>query len=593
MSGSFLEELKRRRVYRVGVGYVAAAFVVLQGADLVFPALGMGSRAFQVLVVATLAGFPVALVVAWVFDLTPGGLVRTPGDAEPDSEGGARTPVLAWAVALGVSTLVLAASGWWFLRTADEALARPAAQQVAPDAKSLAVLPFVNLSGDAEQDYFSDGITDAVITALSRVRTLRVASRTSSFAFKNRSAPVQEIGQTLGVASVLEGSVRKSDETVYVDIRLADTRDGFEVWTERYERPLTDVFAVQEEIAQAIVRVLEVTLAERPDTPMVPGTTTDAMAYDKHLWGEYNRQKRSPAGFDDAIGNYEDALMRDSTFAPAWAGLARSLVGRAQFPGVDRNALLTRADSATERGLALGTDLGSVHAARGLVLFEHLHRWDEAEAELRRAIQIEPQSASHKQQLALLLALRDRPTAARALADSAVDLNPLSPGSHADRATVLQALGDGSAAEAAFRRALEIDPTFASAYFGLEFLLVAEGRPEEAFALSESRRERGGVDRRPPGVAASGNGPAIPASLQEYLSGFEARARAERAAGSSIRAPTLAAIGQEEEALATLREAQDAGALSPLALLRCLAVPGFRTDPEVRSFLSELGLTEP
>ncbi|MEZ4416177.1 MAG: hypothetical protein R3E10_10485 [Gemmatimonadota bacterium] len=594
MDHPFLNELKRRRVYRVGVGYAAFAFVVLQGADLVFPALGLSDTAFQLLVILMMAGFPVALVLAWLFDLTPKGLVRTQGEEAPTLPEGRHSWVMLWAAALVVSIVAMGATGWWFLHAVEDVEAEARPSQRVLDAKSLAVMPFVNLSGDANEEYFSDGITDAVITALTRVRGIKVASRTSSFAFKSSARPVQEIGQELGVASVLEGSVRKDGETVRVDVHLADTQDGFEIWTERYARPLTDVFDVQEEIAQAIVRVLEVTIAERPDEPLVHGTTANAMAYDKYLWGEYNRNKRSPSGYDDAIANYEDAIGLDSTFALAWAGLARTLIGRSAFPGAARDEVLARADTSAERALALDANLAAAHAAHGAVLFEYFNRWDEAESELRRAIEIEPQAAEHRQELAVILAVRGRMEEARALAMEAVRLNPLSPGAHADRAAVLQAAGDVAGAEAAYRQALDIDESFGSGRFGLEFLLVAEGRIREARELSADRPD---ADRPGPrtGVPVGGApaGPPRDAQTDEaFLDVIEARALGEDEVSATIRAPLLAAIGRVDDAVAALRAAHDARDLSPLAILRAMAVPAFRADPDVKTFLQEIGLAE-
>ena len=574
MLARFLAELKRRHVYRVGAGYAAVAFVVLQGAELVLPAMGVSDEAFRLLVVLVLAGFPVALILAWLFELTPDGVRRSEESDEPLERG---RWVAAWGVALLASAMMLGSAGWWFLRSAPTATETAEADSVDLDPRSLAVMPFANLSGDPEDEYFSDGITDAVISALARVRGLRVASRTSTFALKDAPRTLPEIAEELGVASVLEGSVRRSDDVVRVDVHLSDARGGFEVWTERYERPMEDIFVVQDAIAQSIVRVLEVTLAERPAEPLVAAPTQDGMAYDKYLWGEYNRNKRTPEGLRDAVGNFEDAIMRDSAFAPAYAGLAETYLQLSLRPGresADRQTMLARADSLASAALALDDGLAAAYAARALVLMEQHYDWDGAEADLRYAVELAPRAASHRQTLATLLALRGTLDGAMAEAREATRLDPLSPAPHSDRGQVLEIAGDLDAAERAYRRALDLNPDFSSAKRHLGFLLMRSGRADEAADLLR-------VAERP------GSAPSEPKAL---LADLRSEPRGLEGVSATMLAPLFVLTGDIASSVEALRRSRADGTLSSSLLMRVLAMPDFRDSTEGAAFLAEVGL---
>lgn len=590
-----LAELKRRKVYRVGVGYAAFMFVGLQAAELLLSAMEEGEQIFRLLVVLALAGFPVALVLAWLFEVTPEGVIRTD---DSDSAGPSASKWQAvWATALVLSTLLVGGTGWWFLRTSSEAeVASAEAASAQLDSKALVVTPFLNLSGNDEDEYFSDGMTDAVITGLARVRGLRVTSRTSSFALKDSPMTHSEIASELGVSSILGGSVRKDGEVVRVDVQLADARDGFEMWTERYERPLSDVFAVQDEIARAIVRVLEVTLAERPDSNLVSPQTTNAMAYDKFLWGDYNRNKRTPRGLQDAIGNYEDAIARDSDYAEAHAGLAHALISLAGMPRSARDELMGRAETAIERALELDPSLASGHAARGILLFRYYYDWDQAEAELRRAVELEPQVAEHRQLLARVLAIRGRSEEARRESLAAIRLDGLSPGALSDHAVVLHAAGDVEGSIDAYDRALQADPSFEEAQRGRGFVLLTLGRGDEARdALSHGPRPEGEGGLPGPGPRPGRDtSPEGPPDLDDILSTFAERRAEGRGVGGAANflGPLLAINGDIGGAVELLGEAYEERTLEPLELTRALAVPEFAASAEAQEFLVRIGLRE-
>ncbi|UCF19192.1 MAG: hypothetical protein JSU87_14895 [Gemmatimonadota bacterium] len=255
----FMAELKRRHVLRVVAVYAAAAFAVMGAADFLVPTLQLPDVLARSVAFTAIVGFPFAVALAWVFDLTSQGVVRTDPATSDELEAivaESRTRRWGAGILALVATVVFFGGGWWVLRDTPEA---PAASRAAAG-QSIAVLPFVTLSDDPQDVYFSDGLAEEVMSALDRIPNLQVAARTSSFAFRGRNVDVRQIGEELGVATVLEGSVRRSGDQVRVRARLIDATHGFRLWAASYERELTDIFAVQDELAQAIVTELQVTL---------------------------------------------------------------------------------------------------------------------------------------------------------------------------------------------------------------------------------------------------------------------------------------------------------------------------------------------
>lgn len=250
-----LLELKRRRVFRVAAAYAVAGWLVVEVSATILPVLDAPAWTTRLIIVMALLGFPVAVVLAWAFDITPEGVKRTTelttaGESDVSRLPGGQAGRIA--VAGAVLVLALAGAGWWM------SASRGSGDRPAPH--SIAVLPFVNMSGDEENEYFSDGITEELLDHLAKLSGLQVAARTSSFAFKARELPVPEIARQLGVAVVLEGSVRRSGDRVRITGQLIDGQTGYHLWSDSYDRELTDVFAIQDEIAGAIAAQLEVTL---------------------------------------------------------------------------------------------------------------------------------------------------------------------------------------------------------------------------------------------------------------------------------------------------------------------------------------------
>jgi adenylate cyclase len=376
----FLAELKRRRVFRVATVYAAAGFVVWQAADIAFPALGLPEWLVTAVVAVTLVGFPLALVLAWAFDITPDGVLRTDGGGAGGSHVVvSRATLRTQRIAAAGGLLVLALAGAAFLAFGG----RDDEVDAGID-RSIAVLPFANLSGDAENEYFSDGITDEILTQLAKVGELRVISRTSIMSYKGTMLRLGEIADQLGVAHILEGSVRRDGDRVRVSAQLIDARADRHLWAETYDHELTGLFRIQSDIAQQIARALRAQLSPAEQARIAAAGTTDLAAYDLYLRAREHNQGFAEDGNRVAITKLEQALAQDPGFAAAWAELARAYAPLgATRPQLD--TALTYALKAVE----LDPELAVAHSATGTV-FRRLGRLTDAAAAYRRAYELSP-----------------------------------------------------------------------------------------------------------------------------------------------------------------------------------------------------------
>jgi TolB-like protein len=450
----FLAELKRRRVFRVMAVYGGVAFLVLQVADLTFEPLGLPGWTMTFVVLLAVLGFPVAIVLSWAFEMTPAGVRKTENASSEEIEAIIAQPAskrwLSGLLALaGIGALVLTA--WWVGReTASgagaeaEADAPPAAMRIAlseseDDTRpSIAVLPFLDMSPEGDQEYFSDGITEEILNTLAKIRELKVAARTSAFAFRGRDLDMRAIGDSLGVAYLIEGSVRKADNRLRITAQLIDAADGTHLWSESYDRTMDDVFAIQEEIATSIADELRVPLGlDDPAELVTP--TADMQAYDLYLTARARMRERGES-LREAIRLFEAAIARDSTWAPAWAGLAGALEvtgwssNRAAWEDVPTDPAewrsisdeyWGRSEQAARRALELDPENASAHVALGSIL-RNRQQWDASETAYLRALATDPDNAEVYQQYAHLLGYLGRETESVRAARRAVGLDPAS-----------------------------------------------------------------------------------------------------------------------------------------------------------------------
>lgn len=369
-------ELKRRKVFRVAGVYALVAWGVIEVAETTAPLMGLPPWDPKLVLFLAILGLPIALVLAWALEVTPEGVKRT--ESESSRTELSRVPgIVAMAILLALAGF--GAYAYW---------GGPEAAEKDGPITSIAVLPFANMSSDPEQEYFSDGITEELLDALAQLGGLCVPARTSSFAFKGKDTDIREIAEILGVEAVLEGSVRKAGDQVRITAQLFEAEGGYHLWSEVYERRLTDIFAVQDEITQAIIAALEVQLEGADSGASLVSTATNSPeAYNEYLLGRYHWNRRSEAAITTAIRHFERALALDPRLASAHAGLAGAYSTLGYYNYLPADDAFERGRSAAELALELDASSAEAYAALGYIHTEYDWDWDGAEEAFRRAIE--------------------------------------------------------------------------------------------------------------------------------------------------------------------------------------------------------------
>jgi eukaryotic-like serine/threonine-protein kinase len=377
------------------------------------------------------------------------------------------------AIAIGLAVLLAG------LVVAYGTLRLTRSSSVAP-AASAAVLPFEDLSPQKDQGYFSDGLTEELITSLSQVQGLRVAARTSSFQFKGRNADVREIGRTLGVGAVLEGSVRRSGNRLRVSTQLINVRDGYQLWSESYDRDLADVFAVQEDVARSIVAALRVRLAPARDSALGVRPTSDLQAYDLYLKGRFAWNQRTGPALREAVRYLEQAVARDPRFARAWAGLADAYLLVVPYAGGIPAEGWRKAEAAATRALALDSTSAEAYTALAYGNMIYGWNWTAAEENFRRAIHVGPNYATGHHWYGDFLAGRGRLSESQREMTRAHQLDPLSLQIIVEWGWVSYLMRRNDEAEARIRQALALDPNYAQAHYRLGLVQIEQHRYPDA-----------------------------------------------------------------------------------------------------------------
>ena len=491
---NFLEELKRRHVYRVAAAYAVVGWLLIQVATQVFPVFHLPDWIDQAVVLLILIGFPIALVLAWAFDTTSHGIVATDAqEAETNPRVRRRSRRAGMAVgAIGVLIALIAGGAYWrFGRPATPSVAKVAdtahgatdrrdsaavaassgvrvasvpasAQTVAIPAKSIAVLPFVNMSGDSKNDYFSDGITEEILDALAQVPNLKVAARTSAFAFKGKAEDLRKVGEVLDVATVLEGSVQKSGDEVRITAQLIDTRNGYHLWSEKYDRKLTSIFAVEDEISKAIADKLKVQLVGGGST-LVAQKAIDPRAHDFYLRGLPLVAARGPA-LREAVADFQQAVATDPDYAQAWAALAEAQMLLPHYFLASAETAFPAGEAAAKRALAINPNTASAYVALAM-MYRVQWKWKEADEAFQRALKIAPGDAEAADQYGQYLLAAGRVDEALTQIDRAQRLDPLSGIIGVTRVNVLTALHRFDDAGEQAHRVTTLHPEYALGYF--------------------------------------------------------------------------------------------------------------------------------
>ena len=406
---SFFAELKQRKVIRVATVYLVVTWVTIQAASIALPTFDAPVWVLRVVILLFALGFPLALGLAWVLELTPEGPKFSVGNV-----GNRR---MAW-LAAGLVALAL---GWFYygqpaLRSRD---------MVPIEQRSIAVLPFVNMSGDPKNEYFSDGLAETTLDMLAQVKDLKVIARTSSFAFKGKAQDMREVGKALGTAHLLEGSVQEAGDTVRITVQLIRVADGSHLWSRHFDRRMADVFKIQDEVATAVVQALQVALTKPEQQRLVQKRTDNVAAYQEYLKGIALLPNRKVPEMRAAAQHFERAIALDPSYARAYvaAGDAYKLLDEyATITAVERQRMTHYLD----RALELAPDMGEAHIARADML-SYAGDLSAAEPEFRRGLELAPGYASGNQWYGEFLAYLGRFDEALPLLQKAVELDPLSP----------------------------------------------------------------------------------------------------------------------------------------------------------------------
>jgi len=477
--------LRNRKVAQWGLAYVAGAWGFLQGLGYASDTFGWPGQIRQVVTLALLIGLPLVLVLAWYH-----------GDRGQQRVSGAELTIITLLFVLGGGI-------FWMYERDDESRAVADAVGVAgtpvvATANSVAVLPFVDMSQGKDQEYFADGLAEELLNLLARIPELRVIGRTSSFQFKGKNEDLRLIAAKLGVAQLLEGSVRKSGNQVRITAQLIEAANGSHLWSETYERDLGDIFAVQDEIAGAVVAALKIKLLPAQKDTSAVYRTANTEAYNQYLLGRQFFNRTNMEDFRRAVAAYQRAIALDPKYAAAYAGLAVAENELSHDSGNTLAEVLAgqrRALAAADRAIAIDPALSEGYAARGFLRFTINWDWAGAEADLSRAFALDPGSYRTYTCYACFLASLGRLQEALAINKKATELDPLSADTWFRRSIQLNASGQFMEARKAATRALEISPEHGIARFNLGVTSLLEGNPTAAVAefkqASKGRREAG------------------------------------------------------------------------------------------------------
>jgi adenylate cyclase len=494
---NFFGELKRRNVYKVAVAYLVAAWLIVQISTQVFPFFEIPNWAVRLVVLALILGFPIALVLSWAFEITPEGIKREE-DVTPNESITHKTGRKIVRITIALAVIAAGLFAFQLLRpklastTGTAATPAPLTASVAGipvDQKSVAVLAFANLSDEKGNESFADSVSEELLNVLGKVRGLKVTARTSAFHFKGKDTPVPEIARQLGVAYVVEGSVRRAGEKVRIAAQLIKAADGFQVWSDDFNRDLKDIFAVQQEIAGLIAKNLELKLGIKKNQ-----TAPNPEAYQLYLeavrlWG-----MRNTASLDRAEQLLQRAIALQPDFARAHAAMGFVLSVRSAEDGNDPMAgegrsLNEQALQWAEQSLALDPDLAEGYAAKGNVL-DNLGRWSKSKEAYRRSIELDPNFATGHQWYARALSQEGYLDEAMAEMKRAVELDPLAPRILDNYAGEFMWAQKYTEAIETLDRALAIQPGSAQALSFRGWALVKTGRTAEGQAIFEALARR-------------------------------------------------------------------------------------------------------
>ncbi len=484
---NFFAELKRRNVYKVAVAYAVVAWLTIQAASIFLPAFNAPQWAMQIVILILVVGFPIALAFSWAFEITPEGIVReseVTADESITHHTGRKIVALTIVLAVVATGLLI----FQFVRPRSRSTPRQSEAATVSN-KSIAVLPFDNLSGDPQNAYFSEGVQDEILTRLAKIAELKVISRTSTQRFKSAPNDLRQIAQQLGVANILEGSVQKANDQVRVNVQLINALTDAHLWADTYDRKLTDIFAVETEIAKTVADVLQAKLTGSEQHVIAARPTANSEAHQLYLKGRFFWNKRTGNDLKKSIDYFEQAIAADPNYALAYAGVADGYVWLPGYTAGTPRDSYPKAKAAAKKALELDDTLAEARTSLAIAIWLYDFDSSQANREFQRAIELNPNYAiAHQQYGNITLSALGRFDDAIAEGKRAVELDPLSLVINTDLGSNYCYARRYDEAIAQLRKTLEMDPGFYIAHVVLGQALDAKGARDAAIVEYQKAR---------------------------------------------------------------------------------------------------------
>ena len=584
--GNFFAELKRRNVYKVAVAYAVVGWLLVQVATQVFPFLEIPNWVVRLVIALVMIGFPIALVIAWAFEATPEGIKRT----EDVDLSGQRVPKKhAW---IYIVVIAAALSATLFLLGRYTAGNKTSASPAAISNKSIAVLPFVNMSADKGDEYLSDGVSEELIAALSKITGLQVKARTSSFAFKGKNEDIQKIGELLHVSHLLEGSVARAGNKLRITAQLIQASDGNHLWSDTYDREMQDIFAVRSEVAQQVAATLKIRLLGEEKKRLDQKPTENIEAYNLYRQGRYYADKFSQDGFKKALGFYQQAIEKDPRFALAYAGMADTYVLAADFYIPPQEAF-SKAKEAALKAIEVDETLAEAHASLGFVHFHYDWDWAAAEKEFKRALTLNPQSAQAHLLYTEYLAGMGRYDEAYDQGRQALQIDPLSISARWSLGWASLHAGRSDDAIQQFSKAAELDPNNAWVRLYLGRVYLSKGMGQRGIEEMETAQRL--EPDHPMVLAFLGYGYAVTGRRANALKALQTLDEIEKKHYVSriSRVYVYAGLGDNDKAFEWLEKAYQERSDSLAWFRKDPESESLQSDPRFAALMRKIGFTEP
>jgi TolB-like protein/Tfp pilus assembly protein PilF len=562
---NLFSELKRRNVYKVAIAYAVVAWLLIQAASIFFPAFDAPPWVMKIFIIVIIFGFPVAVIFSWAFEITPEG-IKLESEIEQSKSITRRTGRKVVAVTSALAVVAAGLLVYQLVRSKAPVTPRQSEAATVTPNKSIAVLPFDNLSRDPDNAYFCEGVQDEILTRLAKVADLKVISRTSTQHFKSAPENLPQIAKQLGVMHVVEGSVQKAGDQVRVNVQLINALNDAHLWGETYDRKLTDIFAVESEIAKTIAESLQAKLTRSEQSSIAKAPTANPEAYELYLKGRFFWNKRSGVDLRKAIDYFNQAIAKDPNYALAYAGLADSYMLLPNYGGASAQESIAPARAAVTKALELDDSLAEAHASFGLLDTLEL-QLERAVSDFERAIELKPNYATAHHWLMLGQLSLGRFDPAITEAKRAIELDPLSLIINADYSWAYACAHRFDEAEKQARKTLEIDPGFFLAHYYLGGILQLTGRLNEAIPEFQKSVE---LNNDPYSIAMLGQAYARNGQKEEAQ---KILARLTDDAKTRYVAPYAWALlylglGEKERALAELERAYQTGDTNYLFVLK-------------------------